>query len=60
MPKLASKRKFANKMRSIVSAVKVAQRLEVRDTILENLAITIFEERKKTIQHTMINFAKFS
>ena len=47
MPKLASKKKFANKMRSIVSAVKVAQRLEVRDTILEYLAITIFEERKK-------------
>ena len=47
VPKLASKKKFANKMRSIVSAVKVAQRLEVRDTILENLAITIFEGRKK-------------
>ena len=59
MPKLASKKKFANKMRSIVSAVKVAQRLEVRDTILEYLAIKIFEE-KKIIQHTMINFAKFS
>ena len=42
VPKLASKKKFANKMRSIVSAVKVAQRLEVRDTILENLALSRF------------------
>ena len=30
MPKVAAKKKFASKMRSIVSAVKVAQRLEVR------------------------------
>ena len=30
VPKVAAKKKFASKMRSIVSAVKVAQRLEVR------------------------------
>ena len=29
VPKVAAKKKFATKMRSIVSAVKVAQRLEV-------------------------------
>ena len=31
VPKVAAKKKFASKMRSIVSAVKVAQRLEVRN-----------------------------
>ena len=35
MPKVAAKKKFASKMRSIVSAVKVAQRLEVRTRKLE-------------------------
>ena len=29
VPKIAAKKKFASKMRSIVSAVKTAQRLEV-------------------------------
>ena len=60
MPKLASKKKFANKMRSIVSAVKVAQRLEVRDTILENLALSRFLKKEKIIQRTIIKFPNFS
>ena len=33
VPKVAAKKKFASKMRSIVSAVKVAQRLEVRSRL---------------------------
>ena len=33
VPKVAAKKKFASKMRSIVSAVKVAQRLEGRSRL---------------------------
>ena len=38
VPKVAAKKKFASKMRSIVSAVKVAQRLEVRLRKVEYMA----------------------
>ena len=36
-PKAVAKKKFASKMRSIVSAVKTAQRLEVRQGRRERL-----------------------
>ena len=36
VPKAAAKKKFASKMRSIVSAVKTAQRLEVRPCFLSD------------------------
>jgi hypothetical protein len=37
VPKTAAKKKFASKMRSIVSAVKTAQRLEVRNFYLDKI-----------------------